>query len=191
MNLRADNNTLGAISLFSSTLPCVSHNTLQTMASILQRWKHALRRKPSLPRNFTTKSGPLLPSETLLEEETLPFYSPAHCYSVKLATYTSPSIKSLASSATAHIPQSGYAAIYGCYFTIGCFTVPERLIIPDSTHRFIALKVSTCLRNFPEASHRESKIFEHLSKLDSSHPGQTLNRELYDTFELEGSDGPH
>lgn len=36
-----------------------------------------------LPRNVTTESDPLLPVEALLEEETLPFYSPLRYHPVK------------------------------------------------------------------------------------------------------------
>lgn len=53
------------------------------------------------------------------------------------------------------------------------------------------LKVSTSLRNFPTATDREFKIYEHLAKIKSAHPGQALIRELYDSFELQGHAGKH
>ena len=53
------------------------------------------------------------------------------------------------------------------------------------------LKVSTSLRKFPTATEREFKIYEHLAKLDSAHPGQSLIRELYDSFDLQGLAGKH
>lgn len=43
----------------------------------------------------------------------------------------------------------------------------------------------------PSATHCELNTHEHLSKLDSAHPGQSLIRELYDTFSLAGEVGTH
>jgi hypothetical protein len=53
------------------------------------------------------------------------------------------------------------------------------------------LKVSTSLQNFPSATDREFKIYEHLVKIKSTRPGQSLIRELYDSFELQGRTGKH
>ena len=54
------------------------------------------------------------------------------------------------------------------------------------------LKVSTSLPAFPTATDREIKVYEHLSKVRSSHPGQLLIRELYDSFDVRGPVGnPH
>jgi non-specific serine/threonine protein kinase len=55
----------------------------------------------------------------------------------------------------------------------------------------VVVKVSTSLRNFPTATHRELRIYEHLAKIKSSHPGEALIRELFDSFELEGPSGKH
>lgn len=55
----------------------------------------------------------------------------------------------------------------------------------------MALKVSTSLSRFPKATVREHKIYEHLSCLVSSHPGQSLIRGIYGTFELHGPSGKH
>lgn len=55
----------------------------------------------------------------------------------------------------------------------------------------MALKVSTSLRRFPDATLREYRIYEHLSSIVSSHPGQSLIRGLYGTFELHGPAGIH
>ena len=51
--------------------------------------------------------------------------------------------------------------------------------------------MSTALPKFPTATDRELRIYEHLTKVDSTHPGQSLIRELYDTFDLQGSVGKH
>ena len=53
-------------------------------------------------------------------------------------------------------------------------------------NKYVTVKVSTSLRKSPTTAHRELRIYEHLSKVKSAHPGQSLIRELYDTFELEG-----
>lgn len=53
------------------------------------------------------------------------------------------------------------------------------------------LKVSTWLPKFPTATERELEIYEHLTKVDSMHPGQSLIRGLYDTFDLQGPFGKH
>ncbi|RMD44117.1 hypothetical protein DV735_g986, partial [Chaetothyriales sp. CBS 134920] len=47
------------------------------------------------------------------------------------------------------------------------------------------------LRKFPTATDREFKIYDHLSKTEWAHPGQSLIRELYDFFELQGEAGRH
>jgi len=51
--------------------------------------------------------------------------------------------------------------------------------------------VSTSLRQFPIAAERELKIYEHLVQFTSTHPGQLLIRELYDSFDLQGTVGKH
>lgn len=53
------------------------------------------------------------------------------------------------------------------------------------------LKVSTSLPSVPIASGRELKIYEHLARVNSTHPGQALIRELYDSFDLHGPAGQH
>lgn len=70
----------------------------------------------------------------------------------------------------------------------------HHFIIPltwPRTQSFVALKVSTSLRKFPTATDREFKIYEHLRSIKSAHPGQSLIRELWDSFELVGSAGKH
>lgn len=51
--------------------------------------------------------------------------------------------------------------------------------------------MSTSLPSFPTATDRELKIYEHLTKVNSSHPGQSLIRELYDSFDIRGPVGQH
>ncbi|OJD23814.1 hypothetical protein ACJ73_04827 [Blastomyces percursus] len=41
------------------------------------------------------------------------------------------------------------------------------------------------------ATDREVKMYEHQTKVNSSHPGQSLIRELYDSFDIQGPVGTH
>lgn len=75
---------LARSTLTATTWSRFSHNDLQTMTCILRSCKHILTRGPSLPRTLSTRLGPLLRSETLIEEETLPSYEPSHYYPVKI-----------------------------------------------------------------------------------------------------------
>lgn len=58
-------------------------------------------------------------------------------------------------------------------------------------NKYQVLKVSTSLPTHPTATDRELKIYEHLTKVNSSHPGQSLIRELYDSFDIQGPIGKH
>ncbi|OOF98231.1 hypothetical protein ASPCADRAFT_395032 [Aspergillus carbonarius ITEM 5010] len=58
-------------------------------------------------------------------------------------------------------------------------------------NKYTVLKVSTCLPDYPTATDRELRVYKHLAKVDSSHPGQLLIRDLYDSFDLEGPGGTH
>jgi non-specific serine/threonine protein kinase len=63
------------------------------------------------------------------------------------------------------------------------------LITIARVDKYKVLKVSTPLPNHSTARVGEVRVYEHLSKIESSHPGQGLLRELYDTFELAGPSG--
>lgn len=60
-----------------------------------------------------------------------------------------------------------------------------------SVEKYVAVKVSTSLRRFSTATHRELRVYEHLARVESAHSGQSLVRELYDAFELDGPAGKH
>ena len=60
-----------------------------------------------------------------------------------------------------------------------------------SDQQYKALKVSTAVDGRPDATRREAKIYEHLSRLESVHQGQAYIRELYDIFELQSPSGAH
>lgn len=72
---------------------------------------------------------------------------------------------------------------------------PLRNEVPQLTgprsQNHVVMKVSTSLQKFPTATDREYKIYERLAKVNSTHPGQSLIRELYDSFELKGRAGKH
>lgn len=55
----------------------------------------------------------------------------------------------------------------------------------------MVVKVSTSLRRYPTATHRELKVYEHLARINSSHQGQYLIRKLHGAFELSGPSGKH
>ncbi|KAL2854199.1 kinase domain protein [Aspergillus pseudodeflectus] len=116
-----------------------------------------------MPDHVTPPSP--LSRPTLIEEETLPHYNPAHYYPVKIGD----------------VYQDRYQVAgklgYGAYSTNWlCQDLQE--------NKYKTLKVSTSLPDHPTATDCEVKIYEHLSKIESSHPRQGLLRELYDTFDL-------
>ncbi|KAK1145680.1 hypothetical protein N8T08_003916 [Aspergillus melleus] len=49
--------------------------------------------------------------------------------------------------------------------------------------------MSTSLPKHPTATDREYLIYEHLTKVHSTNPGQSLIRELYDSFDIQGNVG--
>jgi hypothetical protein len=57
-----------------------------------------------------------------------------------------------------------------------------------SQHRYVAVKVYTRQKS---QMNRELQAYEHLGKLDSSHPGQAYIRGVYDTFEIHAPWGRH
>ncbi|KAL3491730.1 kinase-like domain-containing protein [Aspergillus germanicus] len=111
-----------------------------------------------------------IPMETLVEEETLPHYDFSHFYPVKIGDAY----------------QDRYQVIgklgYGAYFT-------SWLCRDSQVDRYKVLKVLTPLPNHSTARAGEVRVYEHLSKIESSHLGQGLLHELYDTFKLAGPSG--
>ncbi|CAG8029671.1 unnamed protein product [Penicillium salamii] len=103
-----------------------------------------------------------LPVERPIDEETLPHYDPEHFYPV-------------------HI---------GDVFD-GRYRVTGKLGFGAYSTIWLLLKVSRSLRKFPTATDREFEIYEHLANIKSTYPGQSLIRELYDSFELQGHIGKH
>ncbi|KAL4910994.1 hypothetical protein BDW74DRAFT_164678 [Aspergillus multicolor] len=56
---------------------------------------------------------------------------------------------------------------------------------------YTVLKVSTSLPDHLNATDRELKVYEHMTSIDSSHPGRSFIRELYDSFDLQGPGSTH
>ncbi|KKK14984.1 hypothetical protein P175DRAFT_0554466 [Aspergillus ochraceoroseus IBT 24754] len=141
------------------------------MASILRALTNNIRRARPSSRECSSIAQ-ILPTGTPIEEETLPHYKPAHYYPVTIGD----------------VYHTRYEVAgklgYGAYST-------SWLCRDLQVNNYTVLKVSTCLPDYPTATDHELRVYEHLAKLDSLHPGQSLIRELYDAFDLQGPGGTH
>ncbi|KAJ5399843.1 hypothetical protein N7465_010332 [Penicillium sp. CMV-2018d] len=113
-----------------------------------------------------------LPVERPIDEETLPHYDPEHFYPVHIGDVFDGRYR-----VTGKLGFGAYSTSWLCQDL--------------ESQKFAVLKLSTSLRKFPTATDREFEIYEHLAKIKSTHPGQSLIRELYDSFELQGHAGKH
>ncbi|PLB37392.1 putative protein kinase [Aspergillus candidus] len=144
------------------------------MASQLRAWGNTPRQQFSSLRRTPHVLYSTLPLDIPLEEENLPYYipyyKPEHCHTVKIGDIYE-----------ARYQVSGHIG-YGAYSTSWlCRDLQE--------NKYQVLKVSTSLPTHPTAIDRELKIYKHLAKVNSSHPGQSLIRELYDSFDIQGPVG--
>ncbi|KAK9366826.1 protein kinase [Lipomyces kononenkoae] len=137
-----------------------------------RRLRQVRHRQPSPPRRFSDVGCQLIGLDYLVEEETLPFYEDDQYYPVRIG----------------EVFKSRYQVVgklgYGAYSTAW-------LCRDLSEHKYAALKISTQLRKYPLKRRRELSVYEHLSKIRSSHPGQAYIRGLYDGFEISGPHGCH
>lgn len=129
-----------------------------------------------------------LPRERPIDEETLPHYDMEQFYPVHIGDLFNDRYR-----VTGKLGFGAYSTSWLChdirYVAVEVWKLsPLRL---SRSHRYIVLKVSTSLRKFPTATDREFKVYKHLAKIKSAHPGQSLIRELYDSFELRGHAGKH
>jgi hypothetical protein len=155
------------------------------MAVLFSMLKNVFEMRMSSAKKFLSTSSYLLSPKTPVEEERLSCYSPEDYYPVSIGD----------------VFKSRYQVVgklgYGAYSTVWlCRDLRYRplafwLKITPSHREYKALKVSTSLSEFPQASAREPKVYEHLSQVKSNHPGQSLIRELYDTFEIESLGRKH
>ncbi|PYI20349.1 kinase domain protein [Aspergillus violaceofuscus CBS 115571] len=110
------------------------------------------------------------PRRSLWEEERLPFYKPQQFYPVHVG----------------EILNTRYQVVgklgYGSYSTVW-------LCRDKSENKYVAIKVLTNT-NSPRAL-SEIRIYDHLSRLNSSHIGSAYVRGLYDAFSIPGPDGTH
>ncbi|PKX89196.1 putative protein kinase, partial [Aspergillus novofumigatus IBT 16806] len=113
-----------------------------------------------------------LPSETPIEEVTLPHYKSEHYFPVHIGD-----VYETRYQITGKLGYGAYSTSWLC-----------RVLQSD---KYRLLKVSTSLPAIPTASDRELKIYEHLSKFNSKHQVHSLVRELYDSFDLQGPFGKH
>ncbi|RAQ57642.1 protein kinase domain protein [Aspergillus flavus] len=141
------------------------------MVSMLRALTNSIRRTRPCPRKSSSVAH-IFPTGTPIEEETLPHYKPEHYYPVKIGD----------------IYQARYEVTgklgYGAYST-------SWLCRDLQVNKYTVLKVSTYFPDHPTVTDREFRAYEHLAKVDSSHPGQSLIRELNDSFDLQGPDGTH
>ncbi|KAF2459671.1 kinase domain protein [Lineolata rhizophorae] len=126
----------------------------------------------STPRTARNMSQNILPVETPIEEETLPHYEPAQYFPVNIGD-----VFKARYQVTAKLGYGAYSTSWLCHDL--------------RQGKFAVVKVSTSLPKFPTATERELKVYEHLANVKSAHPGQSLIRNLYDTFELQGIVGKH
>ena len=92
-----------------------------------------------------------------------------------------------ASSVSVHTRQAGFVVMLG----MSLQKPRESTLTDPRSQKDAVVKVSTSLQKYPTATDREFKIYEHLANINSSHPGQSLIRELCDSFELQGHAGKH
>jgi non-specific serine/threonine protein kinase len=125
-----------------------------------------------------------IPIETLVEEETLPHYDFSHFYPVKIGDVYQDRYKV--------IGKLGYGAYSTSWLCRDSQCIPSfppitqfhvRMLLSIArVDKYKVLKVSTPLPNHSTARVGEVRVYEHLSKIESSYPGQGLLRELYDAF---------
>ncbi|BAE58832.1 unnamed protein product [Aspergillus oryzae RIB40] len=142
---------------------------------MLRALTNSIRRTRPCPRKSSSVAH-ILPTGTPIEEETLPHYKPEHYYPVKIGD-----IYQARYEVTGKLGYGAYSTSWLC----------RDLHYESRVNKYTVLKVSTYFPDHPTVTDREFRAYEHLAKVDSSHPGQSLIRELYDSFDLQGPDGTH
>ncbi|PWY91515.1 kinase domain protein [Aspergillus sclerotioniger CBS 115572] len=146
------------------------------MASIVRAFRTNIRRTRLSPREYSTIAPIIIPTETPIEEETLPHYKAAHYYSVRIGDVYHTRYQV--------VGKLGYGAYSTSWLCRDLSPLDHR-----RPNNYTVLKVSTYLPDHPTATDRELRVYEHLANINSSHPGQSLIRELYDSFDLRGPRG--
>lgn len=154
----------------------------------LNAFRSAFRTASRLSQATSRRSFVSLPVETPIDEETLPHYDPKQFYPVHIGDVFNDRYR-----VSGKLGYGAYSTSWLCQ-DIRYVTTRGQKITPLTSLRsqsYVVLKVSTSLQNFPTATDREFRIYEHLAKVNSAHPGQSLLRELYDSFELRSNSGNH
>ncbi|KAE8149113.1 kinase-like protein [Aspergillus avenaceus] len=160
------------------------------MASILRALRNSIRRTRLSPREYSAIAH-IIPAETPIEEETLPHYKAAHYYPVRIGD-----VYHARYQVAGKLGYGAYSTSWLCR-DLQCAAPspidPGRALASGGSRakNYAVLKVSTCLPDYPTATDRELRVYEHLAHIDSSHPGQSLIRDLYDSFDLQGPGGTH
>ncbi|PYH83740.1 kinase-like protein [Aspergillus uvarum CBS 121591] len=115
---------------------------------------------------------------SLWEEERLPFYKPQQFYPVHIGETLNTRYQVVGKLG------------YGSYSTVWLCRDKSIDLARHSENKYVAIKVLT--NNLSQrALSGELGIYEHLSRLNSSHIGSAYVRGLYDTFSIPGPDGTH
>jgi hypothetical protein len=158
------------------------------MTSCLSAFRSVLRTASRSLQCISQRPFVRLPVETPIDEETLPQYDPEQFYPVHVGDVFNGRYR-----VTGKLGYGAYSTSWLCR-DLRCVAIDAKqsnLLTWLRSQRYLVLKVSTSLRKFPTATDREIRIYEHLAKVNSTHPGQSLIRELYDSFEPRGHTSNH
>jgi serine/threonine protein kinase len=156
--------------------------------AVMIRWGvRFIQRPATLPRQLVKGSQiRKIHSSHLIEEEKLRHYQAEQFYPVRIGEIFNSQYQVLGK-----LGYGAYSTVWLCrdlsYVVLPPFPSSFQLM-QDSHHRYVAVKVY--IRQKSEVN-RELKIYEHLTKLGSPHPGQAYIRGVYDAFEINAPGGGH
>ncbi|KFY83874.1 hypothetical protein V500_09834 [Pseudogymnoascus sp. VKM F-4518 (FW-2643)] len=139
------------------------------MASIFRLMQRFLKQPPSTPRQFPATGFDVLERDQLIEEETLPHYSPTQFFSVRIGEILNAKYQV--------VGKLGYGGNSTAWL---CRDLSE--------HKYVAVKV--CRRESEQVT-REIQAYKHLNTLTSSHSGALLIREMIDSFDISNAQGKY
>ncbi|GFN17421.1 putative protein kinase [Aspergillus tubingensis] len=147
------------------------------MASLLRPLRSpTIRRIPPSYRQHT--SHHYLPKDIPIEEETLPHYNPKQYYPVNIGD--------IYHSRYQIIGKLGYGSTSTSWV---CRDLRSKNTDDKEDNEYKVLKISTSIPT-KDSHNREYRVYEHLANVvekGSLHPGQSLIREVYDSFELQNA----
>ncbi|PWY66234.1 kinase-like protein [Aspergillus eucalypticola CBS 122712] len=136
-----------------------------------------IRRIPPSIRKYT--SHHYLPRDIPIEEETLPYYNPKQYYPVNIGD--------IYHSRYQIIGKLGYGSTSTSWVCRDLRSTNNN--DKELNNEYKVLKISTSIPT-KDSHNREYRVYEHLANVvnkGSSHPGQSLIREVYDSFELQNT----